>query len=361
MIKKYLYLLIIMLPCVAQAQVTCSVTVPPAGMIRKEQLWNLVVVNNSNTGLDVNIVVSLRDAVTGLLVLTGGSRTITLGKGVKMITDKDVQPVQYDYGSMDLNKNFLPLGSYIACYTISRNGHERMETIANECVRMNISPLSPPLLNTPADKSVLQHPVPQFTWTPPAPIQLFDDLNYDISVAEVLPGQSPAEAVLYNTPIYNSSRIRATFQTYPSTWSTLQTGKTYAWQVTARNGLNYATVTEVWTFSMAKDSAKTEMTNVAYVAVSDNNSNARGVNYITGNTLYVKYYSYDKEHAAVIQLFTTERKLLQEIKQNIVYGDNYLQLKLNRQFGPKQVYTVVITDLQNNSHTASFSISNQAN
>ncbi|THU30778.1 hypothetical protein FAM09_29705 [Niastella caeni] len=361
MVKKYISLLFVLLPCLMQAQVSCSVTIPPAGMIRKEQLWNLVVVNNTNATLEATIAISLRDAVTGLLILTGGSRTILLGKGVKMITDKDVQPVQYDYGMAGLTGNFLPLGSYIACFTITRNGTKGPETVANECVRININPLSPPLLNTPADRSVLQHPVPQFTWTPPAPVQLFDDLNYDISVAEVLTGQSPAEAILYNTPLYTTSRLKASFQTYPSTWSTLQPGKTYAWQVTARNGLNYAAPTEVWTFSVAKDSAKTATTAVAYVSLSNNNLNGQGVHYITGNNLNLKYYSFDKEHAAVVQLYNAERKLLQEIKQTIVYGDNFLQLNLNRQFRPQQVYTVVITDLQNNTHSASFSISNQAN
>ncbi len=86
--------------------------------------------------------------------------------------------------------NFMLLGS-IACYTISRYTHELMETLATECTRIHISPLSAPLLNTPANKAVLQTPAPQLTRLPPTPINMFDNLSYEVRVTEVMDGQSP--------------------------------------------------------------------------------------------------------------------------------------------------------------------------
>src|SRR6185295_7309435 len=111
---------------------------------------------------------------------------------------------------------------------------------------INIAPLSPPVLNSPADRSILQTPYPQFTWMPPTPVQMFDNLNYEITVSEILEGQSPMDAIRYNTPVYAKTNGQQTFETYPSTYSKLDTTKTYAWQVVARSGLNYAAATEIW-------------------------------------------------------------------------------------------------------------------
>ena len=354
MIKKLMSLLAVSIPWLLQAQITVSVQLPPAGMIQKDQLWNVVLVNNSNTPLEVNVLLNLKDAITGQSVLSAGTRNILLSKGVKMLNVQDVQPVQYNYGMAGFPGNYLPLGSYIACYTISHVKNESVETLADECVRVNINPLSPPLLNAPTDKTVLQTLAPQLTWMPPVPLDMFDNLSYDVNIAEVLQGQSPAEAILYNTPVYVKSHTKMPYENYPSSYSKLEAGKTYAWQVTARNGMNYAAATEVWTFSIAKDSTKTEPVSVSYILLKNNDES--GVNYITGNNLYIKYYSFHKEHESVVRLLNAERKVIQEIKQKIIYGDNFFNFKLNNRFHSGQVYLIEITDQQNNIYTASFSL-----
>jgi hypothetical protein len=330
-------------------------------MISKDQLWNLVLTNNSNTASEVTILMNLKDAVTGQSVLSAGTRSVLLGKGVKMLAIQDIQPVQYNYGAQNLAGNFLPLGSYIACYTVSRYNHELMETMATECTRVLITPLSAPLLNTPVNKAVLQTPAPQLTWLPPTPMNMFDNLSYEVRVTEVMEGQSPSEAIVFNTPLYTAGHVKVPYENYSPAYSKLQPGKTYAWQVTARNGDNYAAATEVWTFSLASDSIKSEPVNTIYISLNNDNANQSGVHFITGNSLNVKYYSFDKEHASVVRLYGADRKMLQEIKQPILYGDNFLQVKLNRQYHSGQVYTIEITDLQNNKHAASFSINNQTN
>ena len=181
------------IPLLVEGQVTVSVQLPPAGMIQKDQLWNLVLVNNGNETLEISVSLNLQDAVTGQTVLSAGSRSFTIGKGVKMLNPLDVQPVQYNYLAAEFTSNYIPLGSYVACYRILKNIVEGAKPIADECVRLNINPLSPPLLNTPFDKSVVQTVYPQFSWLPPSPAEMFSNLNYDIAVTEVLQGQSPAD------------------------------------------------------------------------------------------------------------------------------------------------------------------------
>lgn len=355
MLKKIITLFAFCIPIVMQAQITISVQLPPAGMIQKDQLWNLVLVNNGNTAIEANILLNLQDALTGQSVLSAASRGILLSKGVKMLNIQDVQPVQYNYGTAIMSNNYLPPGSYIACYSVSRNISDRTEVLADECVRVNINPLSPPLLNSPADKSVLNNIYPQLTWIPPAPLDMFDNISYDVAVAEVSEGQSAIEAIMYNTPAYIKNHINTTYDNYPSSYSKLEAGKTYAWQVTARNGQSFAAATEVWTFSIAKDSVKTGIAYSSYILLKSMNGE-RGINYVSGNDLNIKYYSFDKEHEAAFRFLNSEGKLLQEKKQKIIYGDNFFNFKIGNSFSKRQIYFIEFTDQQNNRHTASFSI-----
>ena len=352
--KKIISLWALTFPLLLQAQVIINVVQPSAGTITKDQLWNLVLTNSGNTTTEVIILMNLKDAKTGQSVLSAGTRSILLNKGTKVLTNQDIQPVQYNYGSSSLAGIFLPLGSYIACYTVSRYGHD-MGTIATECVRINSTPLSPPLLNTPANKAVLQTPAPQLTWTPPTPINMFDDLSYTINVTEVMQGQAPSEAIVYNAPLFTSANIRTPYSTYSPAYTKLQPGKTYAWQVVANNGDNYAAATEVWTFSVAGDSTHSLPTDDAYISLS-NNANGTGVYYITGNELHVKYYSFDKTHDSVVRLLGADGKAVQEMKRNIIYGDNFLTLSLGHSFHANTIYTIEITDQQKKTYTASFSI-----
>lgn len=355
MVKKLIGVFLFSIPLLLTAQVSLTIQLPPAGMIQKDQLWNLVLMNNSNASLDITVLLNLRDAVTGQPVLSGGSRSITLAKGVKTLNVKDVQPVQYNFGTSGFNSNYLPLGAYIACYTLTKANYDAIETIAYECVNININPLSPPLLNTPADKSILQTPYPQFSWTPPTPPQMFDNLNYEITVAEIQEGQSPADAVRYNTPTYVKTNSKQPFETYPSSYSKLDTGKTYAWQVIARNGFNYAATTEVWTFGFSKDSAKLQNTGTSYILLKSNRDEA-GVNYIEGNNLFIKYYSFDKAQETTVRFLNMQGRVIRLQKQKLIYGDNFIRFALNRQFKQGQVYRIEITDQQNKIHTATFSI-----
>ncbi|MFI5129708.1 MAG: hypothetical protein ACHQFX_06945 [Chitinophagales bacterium] len=356
MTKKIIASIAFFLSLHVAAQVTVSVQLPPAGMIQKDQLWNLVLMNNSSEMLTTTVSLNLQDAVTGQTVLSGGSRMFTLGKGMKLLTMRELQPVQYNYLAAELTGSYVPLGSYVACYRIIRVEPKGPEPLADECIRVNISPLSPPLLNTPADMSVVEAKYPQFTWLPPSPAEMFSNLNYDITVTEVLKGQSAAEAILNNVPVYANANLRNPFENYPSSYSSLEAGKLYAWQVTARNGLNYSAQTEVWSFSLPeKDSLKITATGTTYISLNDNDKSV-GVNFIRDKNLFVKYYSFYKEHDVSVRILSNEGKVIQEIRQKIVYGDNFLLFSLNKSFEEDKVYTLEFNDLQQPKRSIQFSI-----
>lgn len=336
------------------AQVNINVQLPPGGMIQKESLWNLVLINSKEGVLNVSIKMTLQDVQSGQVIMSASSGNIILGKGIKVITNADVQPVIYNYNMVDLAGSFLPMGAYIVCYQVYTIRGEFLEPMSNECVRMNIDPLSPPLLSTPEDKSTVQSPYPFFTWMPPAPADMFSDLNYDIIVTEVVDGQSATEAIDYNTPIYTRSNLRQTNENYAAGFTKLDTGKTYAWQVIAKNGFKYSAKTAVWTFSVNKENKPVASNTYENYLLVDNA--LKGLYVITTKKLHVKFVSFDKEHTVPIVILNENENKLLSIDKRIVPGDNYFDIDLNNQFHKDGIYKVIITEAGRKSHAISFTI-----
>lgn len=341
-----------LLPMVLKAQLVLTAQLPPAGFVNKDQLWNLIVVNNKADVLDVTIRMNLQDAVTGEVVLSAVTGNVLIAKGVKTISARDIQPILYNYNVPDISKIYLPLGSYVACYQVNtRSGKE--EPLAQECISFNVDPLSPPLLNSPSDKSEIETPYPQFTWMPPSPYDMFSNLSYDILVTEILEGQSATEAIQYNTPVYSKGDIAQPYESYASSFTKLDTGKIYAWQVVAKNGLSYAAKTEVWTFKLKNEKKAAEIINDTYVLLDNS---VTGTYFIKKDILRIKYFSFNATYTTEL-IFTDEKNnIIKQIKQTIVPGDNYLDLNISTGFQKNKVYKVSITDGENKQHSLTFSI-----
>ena len=342
------------LPVELTAQVNINVQLPPGGMIQKENLWNLVVVNSKEGILNVSVGMTLQDVHSGQIIMSASSGNVILGKGIKVLTNADVQPVIYNYNLVDLSRSFLPMGEYIVCYQVYTIQGEAREPMNNECVRMNIDPLSPPLLSAPADKSNVQTPYPLFTWMPPTPADLFSDLNYDLIVSEVLEGQSATEAIDYNTPVFTRNNLKQTSENYAAGFTKLDTGKTYAWQVIAKNGINYSVKTSVWTFAVEKEKNPTASTIYENYLLVDNT--LKGVYVITSKKLHIKFVSFDKEHTAPIVILNENENQLVSINKKIVPGDNYFDIDLDNQFHKAGIYQVIITEAGGKGNAISFTI-----
>ncbi|TWF45397.1 hypothetical protein FHW36_1011327 [Chitinophaga polysaccharea] len=236
------------------AQVVMTVQVPPTGIMQQSQLWNMVLTNSYTYPVRVLVMMRLSDAISGQPVLTGISGDVQLAPGAKQLQWKDMGPVQYEYLSpvTDRRENaLLPPGSYNVCYSVVLNNDSHHQAPATEdCRRFTVEPMSPPLLNTPANSEVVETPLPQFTWIPPAPLNLFTDLNYDMVLVEVTDNQSAEEAVQTNMPVYRVSNLHQPFLSYPAGAPVLDTGITYAWMITANNARQFAAQTSTWTFRM---------------------------------------------------------------------------------------------------------------
>ena len=249
--KRLLFLILVLKAVCMQAQISMTLQVPPAGVLVKNQLWNMVLVNPGNSILNVRIGLVLLDEKTNQPVLTASTAPVTLPKGAKQLQARDFSPITYTYngaayqGDRDPN-GMLPIGTYQACYTVINVFKD--VPMAENCIQLNVDPLSPPLLNTPADEANIYTPYPQFTWLPPTPITIFNDLSYAMVLVEVLPGQGKADAIQMNIPVYSGGFITDLFLNYPSSYRSLDTGRLYAWRVVSLNNGTPAAMTDIWTF-----------------------------------------------------------------------------------------------------------------
>ncbi|HEX3934411.1 MAG TPA: hypothetical protein VHW43_07005, partial [Puia sp.] len=293
MLIKQLFCLMFFLSAwgMADAQVSLVLQVPPVGVMQKNQLWNMALVASGS--VPVSIQLTLVDAANGQPVMTAATRTLQLSKGANAITAKDVAPVQYDYLSplfTDRDPNgFLPAGNFKACYTVILPVDHGMST-AEDCIPVEVQPLSPPQLNSPPDTSVVETAYPQFSWLPPTPVNLFSELNYQMILVEVLPDQGSYQAIQENIPVYNISHLQDPVNLYPSSAKPLDTGKLYAWRVLVLNQDQYIDQSEVWTFKLATPKATPLVVPGGnYISLRSAREHSAGVQLLSSDTIGIRY------------------------------------------------------------------------
>ena len=155
----------------------------------------MALIYTGNGTISVSIALTMLGARDNQPVMTALSRPIMLSKGTNLISIKDASPIQYDYLSPVFNvdrdpNGFLPVGNYKVCYTVLQGGGHGEGPFVEDCLPVEVQPLSPPQLNTPADTSTLEITYPQFSWLPAMPVSLFSNLSYDMLLVEVLPAAS---------------------------------------------------------------------------------------------------------------------------------------------------------------------------
>jgi hypothetical protein len=347
----------------AHAQVNMTLQVPPAGVLVKNQLWNLVLVNSSNANLLVQVNLVLQDVQTNQPVITAMSAPITLSKGARQLQVRDVSPVQYTYSipaaKVDMDPNgMLPAGRYLACYSV-RSIDKGNFTLVENCIPVNVDPLSPPLLNTPANEDKLMTPYPQFTWLPPTPIGLFNDLGYAIIVVEVLPGQGKADAVQQNIPLNASVYTKDLFWNYPASTRSLDTGKVYAWRVVAMNTGKAVALSDIWTFRVTKNSPTVEAEKPSPFVEVKRTQDA--VIAATGNVLRITYDNAAADSTIKYTITSIEEPgnpVVQEGSLAVQYGQNQLQVPLrsNRKIQSNKIYLFRFVSSRNESWTVKFTV-----
>lgn len=339
----------------SSAQILITPQIPPQGVLLKNQLWNLVVINNSGSTQEVQLQLTITDAVSGQTLISAATRTIVLPKGGTLLKEKDLAPIRYTFGG-SVNSvaggtsDFLPVGNYTVCYVITENHSKGFDFAAGEeCVDITVEPMTPPQLISPADTSVLDTRYPYFNWIPPAPLSMFNNLSYEILIVELRKGQSPYEAMERNSPLFIERYLNTPYLLYPASYKALEPGRDYAWQVIAKNGNTYAQKTEVWSFTIKKDTVTNANPNGTYVKLRkgfDANS------YPTDGDLYVEYNNESGDtlvHVSIYLLNNNQRQTMEIKKIKLKQGQNFIHLKLSgqRRYRHNQEYILELKNGRN--------------
>jgi hypothetical protein len=261
--KRFFLLCLIVLAVNAQAQVTVNLQLAPVGLSLKSQLWNMFVTNSSTSGILIHAELRLTEANSNVQVMNATTSAISIIPGNQLLQVNALAPIQYNitdpaYQSFALTE-FLPVGQFLACFSIIKHTGDATEKILEECEIIEVEPLGPPQLVYPYHQEAIETQLPIFNWSPPSPMNLFTGMSYDLEVVDVFPNQTETDAIQQNIPLLRQAGISATTFPYPAGAPGLEINKKYAWRILVKTNQAVVARSEVWWFTLKdmvrKDSA----------------------------------------------------------------------------------------------------------
>lgn len=336
--KKEVLILFCVLFCkTASSQLSLQPVMPASGLVQKNQLWNLVVINNSLQKYTAQVDLVLIDRLTGLEIMTASSGRFDIDRGTRQLNPALLQPIQYNYLSGAVSNStsqLLPIGLYNVCYRVSQFIGNKTIPLAEECVQFDVEPLSPPMLIYPQDSSVLPIAPQQFSWVPPTPGSLFSNLHYEVIITELLNGQKAPEAIQDNIPFFTNGSVYVNNMPYAAASIPFDKNKWYAWQVVARDNSNYAARSEVWVFKVQDSLAPAIAVMSPFIKLDEK---AGEVAIIKNSMLRMEYYNYLADSTVQVWVYDEKskndfRKRNKPIILKVVPGQNFLQHNLGKKF-----------------------------
>ena len=352
--RTFLFLIGLIWAFELDAQVILTVQMPPQGLTIKPQLWSLALINTSED-MQVKIEMVMTDVSNNQQVFTGVTRIFNLPKGTRQLQFGDVMPVTYNivnpgYGVDPNPDGFIPIGVFNVCYSVIKVLNDASERLVEECETIEIEPISPPQLVIPSDSERVENTRPFFTWLPPSPVSLFNSLNYDWILVEVMNMQSGADAVQQNIPIYQQLNLKTTNFQIPLSVTDLDTAKLYAWRVTAKNNTSVVANSEVWTFRVGRllPNKPTPSMEGSYTKVRKEEDGATIICYGKLRYEYLNEINSSLLQLRLFDISSVSRKevSLESSTQSIKFGQNFLQLDLSDNTGMKlgHIYLLELTN-----------------
>lgn len=242
----------------------------------------------------------------------------------------------------------FPAGTYDYCFELEVEGPKINDpSIYQNCFEAVIMPLTPLLLISPPDGSETCNTQPDFQWQQPMPVD--KDLAYRLILTSVKDDQTAIEAINNNVPIIDIAGLRETILPYPTDVPRLEKDVNYAWQVTAYTGKTILEKSEIWTFRVHCDEAKTDSTYHSYREVKT----AIDGNYYTANKV-LRFalnnpYKARQLNYSIIDISAPEAEIKKLPEITVENGSNSIDLRLdnNKAFIPGHSYLMRISNIAN--------------
>jgi hypothetical protein len=250
-------------------QLIVTPQIQQVGIYLKTQLWNIAISNTATVSKNIKISALITNSVTNQPTLSVSMDPFNVAPGITQYAFTNFSNMQYtvldNSQNVDANPNgFLPIGSFEVCYTLLDLSSGDLNATVQECLSIEVEPLSPPLLIFPENESESETTSHLFSWQPPIAFAMAGIFAYDLQIVEIESTQTPAEAILQNVPLFRQLNINSIQLQYPANAPQLQFNKEYAWQIKAKiNGL-FVAASEVWKFKLISAQYASSMPQVAF-------------------------------------------------------------------------------------------------
>ncbi|MBO6515025.1 MAG: hypothetical protein JJ975_00560 [Bacteroidia bacterium] len=196
------------------------------------------------------------------LVVQFQSRTHSIEPGVNSYNPTSFGISQSRYlnhnlSAIEKSTSFLPPGEYTYCIRLTCMDTEeackrafQIEQNYTACGQAHSETITPLLLNTPEDESVVEDLRPNFNWIPPMPFGNSSNLRYTFRLVNMLEGQTAEDAIRRNRAVYERTNLTTISQMFPGQLNDLRRGQRYAWQVSAYIGDVHIGTSDVWEFEI---------------------------------------------------------------------------------------------------------------
>lgn len=219
----------------------------------------LVLSYTGSAGVTFHLTGAIRRGAT--LILAGRSTTFEFVRPSQLLlTTRDgiwePNSVTYDPALSDQLERTgrIPDGEYQFCVEVREGLSETPGVLLTQsCADFSVTAPAPPSLVAPGDGDTVLVPLPTFAWTP-VTAGLNAGVTYHLRIAEVLPNQSPLDAINNNAPQLTADLPISLYQ-YSQAELPLRDSALYVWQVQALDAAGQPFgerqgKSEVWTFTM---------------------------------------------------------------------------------------------------------------
>jgi hypothetical protein len=205
--------LVMMSVALVMAKPYVRLTQPPPGQHYLYQIWKLTLTNPDPDSYRVQMKGTITEAQQGVTLQHNTTKRLKYGDP-ELAMAPGYPTYASGYEDFAYSTGGLPPGHYTFTVWLLPDFGSSSDTFT-------VRPMGPPRLIMPRDGDTVRTPYPQFVWTSPMP-RPTGGVTYELKLFEVMPGQTPEEALRANPPWFMKVGITATSLTYPTSARELQ-------------------------------------------------------------------------------------------------------------------------------------------
>ncbi|MHB1279180.1 MAG: hypothetical protein ACYC1Q_12385 [Bacteroidia bacterium] len=311
-----------------------NVMLKPANPYRfqTEDVWNINVISPITT----DVIITARVAKQGIGdIFISTSNTVSIKVGANSLSKLLLSSARVEFQNSEIKSWVdahlsLPPGHYTVCYVVrcaqaDCGGAGSIGPDNQYCSNFAIETPSPLLLSFPANESVIEDKTPLLVWIPPSPVS--KEVTYELRLVKVQDEQGRQDAISRNIPIMERAGIEGTSLNFPVDIDPLVEGETYAWEVYANLFGERIARSEVWEFTIGKDTIKKKEDPFNYIKIRQVNPTSI---IQVESTLRLDYHEQvSKTTELTIDVLTLDGKHKGSVTKKIVYGENLLDVSLS--------------------------------